>query len=233
MAAAAGSAGVAGVAVGSVGVAVLPEVPVGVGGAVAPVAAAGDGVALAALALAGALGSSLLGAGVELGVEADPPLIAAANAVMWVRTSWSLVRADSSSVIDSSGLAPVVVLGAVAVEPVVPAGAGVAAPVVPVLPSSSVRMRSAAATSVVQLALRARWPHPTPVSVTPPVRGHSSAASARRLVSSPCQSVTPRGCRPVPTAPDADARSQTPAACPRRACDLSVAQVRRWSADAA
>ena len=155
VAAAAGSAGVAGVAVGSVGVAVLPEVPVGVGGAVAPVAAAGDGVALAALALAGALGSSLLGAGVELGVEADPPLIAAANAVMWVRTSWSLVRADSSSVIDASGLALVVVLGAVAVEPVVPAGAGVAAPVVPVLPSSSVRMRSAAATSVLQLALRA------------------------------------------------------------------------------
>ena len=70
---AAGSAGVAGVAAGSLGAGVVPEVPVGDG-----VAVAADGVGLA---LAAALGSSLRG------VEADPPLIAAANAVTCVRTS--------------------------------------------------------------------------------------------------------------------------------------------------
>ena len=166
-AAAPGSAGVAGVAVGSVGAAVLPEVPVGAGVAVAPVAAAGDGVALAAVAL----GSSPLGVGVELGV-ADPPLIAAANAVMCVRTSCSLVRADSSSVIDASGSA-LVVLGAVAVEPLVPTGAAAVAPVVLVLPSSSVRMRSAAATSVLQLA------PPRPAAA--PDAGCCDAARSRAL----------------------------------------------------
>ena len=76
----------AGVAVGSAGVAVVPEVPVGAGAAVVPVVPAVDGVAPAALALAELLGSSVLGAGAELGLAA-PPLIAAANAVSWVRTS--------------------------------------------------------------------------------------------------------------------------------------------------
>jgi hypothetical protein len=140
------------------GAAVVPDVPVGAGVAVEAVALAG-----AALALADVLGSSVLGVGrvdddvdgVEDGVEDDAPLIAAANAVTCVRTSCSFARDGSSSVIEAAGLPLVVVFGAVAVEPLVPAGAGVAAPVVSVEPSSSLRMRSAAATSVLQFALRA------------------------------------------------------------------------------
>jgi hypothetical protein len=142
------------------GAAVEPDVPVGEGVAVAEgVADDAAGLAGAALALVEVLGSSVLGVGradddVD-GVEVDVPLIAAANAVTCVRTSCSLARDGSSSVIDAAGLPLVVVFGAVAVEPVVPAGAGVAAPVVAVEPSSSVRMRSTAATSVLQFALRA------------------------------------------------------------------------------
>jgi hypothetical protein len=153
------------------GAAVVPDVPVGEGVAVEAVALAG-----AALALAAVLGSSVLGVGrvdgdvdavevdgvedgvedgVKDGVEDDVPLIDAANAVTCVRTSCSFARVGSSSVIEAAGLPLVVVFGAVAVEPVVPAGAGVAAPVVAVEPSSSVRMRSTAATSVLQFALRA------------------------------------------------------------------------------
>ena len=64
----------------------------------------------------------------------------------------------SSSVIEAADLPLVVVLGAVAVEPVVPVGAGVAAPVELAGSSSSLRMRSAAAASLVQFALRAVVP---------------------------------------------------------------------------
>lgn len=93
-----------------------------------------DGVALAdALALDD--GSSLLGV---LAPVEPVPLIEAANAVRCVRTSCSLLFALSSSVAGlSAGLA--------LVEPEVP----VALPA----PMSSPRMRSAAATSVLQFAL--------------------------------------------------------------------------------
>jgi hypothetical protein len=130
----------------------VPEVPVGAGAAVVPVVPAVEGAepeTLAALALAELLGSSLLVDG-DFGVEPAP--IAAANAVSCVRTSCSLVRAVSSSVIEADDFPPVVVFGAVAVEPVVPAGAGVVAPVVLAGSSSSLRIRSAAAASLAQLA---------------------------------------------------------------------------------
>jgi len=121
--------------------AVLPAAPL------VPVVALAEPVleeaGAAALALAGALGSSLLGVALV-------PLIEAANAVTCVRTSSSFVRVDSSSVIEAPALLPVVVFGAVAVDPDVPAGEGVLAPVVLFPPSSSVRMRSTAATSVLQ-----------------------------------------------------------------------------------
>jgi len=126
-------------------VAVVAAEAAGAGAAVAALLAAGEAEALA---LADALGSSLLGAGVDAA-----PLIDAANAVMCVRTSCSLARAGSSSVIDAVSLLPVVVFGAVAVEPEVPAVADAPAPVVLSAPSSSDRMRSAAATSLLQFAL--------------------------------------------------------------------------------
>ena len=130
-----------------------PEVPVVPCGAVAaesvdavePVAAAAGAVAEA---LAGDDGSSLLGAVVAPAELL--PLIDAANAVMCVRTSCSFARAGSSRVTDEAALPRVVVFGAVAVDPDVPVGS--VAPVVLAEPSSSVRMRSAAATSVLQLA---------------------------------------------------------------------------------
>jgi hypothetical protein len=77
----------AGVGVGSAGAGVVPEVPVGVGAAVGSVAPAVERVGLAALAAL--LGSSLLVEG-DFGVDvvpAAPAPIAAANAVICVRTS--------------------------------------------------------------------------------------------------------------------------------------------------
>jgi hypothetical protein len=112
----------------------------------------GVAAALAAAALAPADGSSALGVlasffglfgvfGVLL-LPIDP-----AKAVRCVRTSWSLPRVVSSSVAVADlpdGLVPVV-----------PAAGGVVAPVVPSAPSSSVRIRSAAATSFWAAALSA------------------------------------------------------------------------------
>ena len=126
------------------------------GDAVLALALAGDAVA----ALADALGSSLLGAG------AEPPPIDAAKAVRCVRTSCSLVRADSSRVIDAASLLPVVVFGAVAVEPEVPAVAEAPAPVVLAPPSSSEMIRSAAATSLLQSVARAEVPDGLPADVS-------------------------------------------------------------------
>ena len=92
--------------------------------------------------VADAVGSAgvALAAGVSaLLVEAEAlPLIAAANAVTCVRTSWSFVRAASSSDTAAALLLPVVPVGA-------------AAPVALSAPSRSFRMRSIAATSVAQL----------------------------------------------------------------------------------
>jgi hypothetical protein len=153
---AAGSAGVAGAGEACAGdaEAVVAELLPGAGDAVGSVAPGVARVELAALALAGLPGSAVLADG-DFGVDGVPAApIAAANALMCVRTCWSLVRAVSSSVIDAEDLPLVVVFGAVAVEPVVPVGAGVEAPVVLEGSSSSLRMRSAAAASLVQLALR-------------------------------------------------------------------------------
>jgi hypothetical protein len=121
----------------------------------------GDAGAFAlAVALAGAAadalalddGSSLLGVadGALLGLLAAAPLIEAANALRCVRTSCSFVLAVSSSVI-----AELLAAGFVFVVPLVPVVPGSVAPVVPDAPSNSVRIRSAAATSVLQLALPA------------------------------------------------------------------------------
>jgi hypothetical protein len=121
----------------------------------------GDADALAlGVALAGAAadalalddGSSLLGvvAGALLEPLADAPLIDAANAVRCVRTSCSFVFALSSRVI-----AAVLAAGFALAVPVVPVIPGSVAPVVLPAPRSSVRMRSAAATSVLQFALPA------------------------------------------------------------------------------
>jgi hypothetical protein len=88
----------------------------------------------------------------------DWPLIAAANAVMCVRTSISLLRV-ASSIVDAE--APVerlpVAVPAVPVVPLVPAVAVGSAllPVVEAVPTRFVRIRSIAATSVPQLLLLA------------------------------------------------------------------------------
>jgi hypothetical protein len=123
--AAAGCAGSVGVGAGSVGE---------VAGAALP----GDDEAAAADADRLVSGSEAL---------ADPalPLMAAANAVMWVRTSCSFVRAGSSSVVaaPSREVVPAV--------PAVPVGA--VAPVARSVPRSSVKVRSIAATGAAQLAL--------------------------------------------------------------------------------
>jgi hypothetical protein len=145
-----------GVADGSLGVAVAgvePDVPVAAGVAVAaPLVPAGAAEALVLAGDADALADAAVSL-LDAGAEAEAPLIDAAKAVRCVRTSCSLVRADSSSVIDAELLLPVVVFGAVAVEPDVPAVADAPAPVALSAPSNSEMIRSAAATSLLQFAL--------------------------------------------------------------------------------
>src|SRR4029453_9922462 len=122
---------------GSLGVGDVAGLADGAGSDGVGVAAADDGLADAA-ALAPADGASALGDGLL-------PPIDAAKAVRCVRTSCSLALGASSR--------PGAALDAVLL-PVVPAALG-AAPVVPSPPSSSVRMRSAAASSVLALVLPA------------------------------------------------------------------------------
>ena len=82
----------AGAGAGWPGAGAVPEVPVGAGAAVVPAVAAVEGAepeTLAALALAELLGSSALveGDDGDFGIDDEPAPIAAANAVMCVRTS--------------------------------------------------------------------------------------------------------------------------------------------------
>ena len=139
-------AGVAVVAVAAPPVAAGDAEALGLDGEAGALALDGEAGALALLALADALGSSF-----DFGADAVP-LIDAANAVRCVRTSCSLARADSSSVIAAADLLPVVVLGAVAVEPEVPVGVDALAPVLLSPARSSEMMRSDAATSLLQSA---------------------------------------------------------------------------------
>ena len=226
----AGAAGSAGVAVGWLGAGRRAR-----GAGRRGVAVAGDGdaveaaaLALAALALADVLGSSCSAWRGRFARGRAPPLIAAANAVTCVRTSCSLVRADSSSAVDGRGLAARGRLRGRCRRTARARGSRRArarrARAAEQLGQDAIGRRNVAAPVRTGACCAARW-CPTLVSATPPVRACSSASSARRRATLSCQSVTPRGCRQVPTAPDADARSQTPAACLRRACDLSAAPV--------
>jgi hypothetical protein len=159
-------------AAGVAGDVIVLDVVVDAGGVDAGVA----GLAPAGSVLAAAAAVVLSGLG-------DVPLIPAANAVRWLRTSMSFVRVPSSSVTAVAAFEP---LAVVPLVPAVAGGADVAAGVS--LPTSVARILSAAAMSVAQFADLSAEPFVALVASLPAAR---SSAVMCRLRSAICVLVRP------------------------------------------